>query len=427
MIKNLISPNFIFRGAFIIFTLFIQFVPLKSVAQINSFKFEVYNNTGKIEQDIICDIYGDSLIIGVIPYQAKDLKLIPTFSMGSNNKAYINAINQESKITENDYKSALFYDVKISGKVKYRYKVELIYTGLPLVYVNTDNIAPINSKDIYVNGQIIIYPNNESPKFSATMQIKGRGNSTWTMPKKPYKVKLANKASILGMPEDKEWVLLANYADKSLIRTSIALGLGQKARFAYTPNMQHVDLILNGIYQGTYLIGEQIKVSKGRVNIKELDDADNDEQSISGGYLLEIDARLDETYWFRTSKDLPVTIKSPEDITPQQLEYISNYFKTTEDALYSSDFHTENGYIKYINPETFIDFYWINELFKNNDAQFYSSVYLYKDRNSKLNVGPLWDFDISAGNINYNGCDYPIGWWIRDSKWIDRLFEDPAF
>jgi len=427
MIKKLISSNIFYWGPLIIFILFIQLIPQRSIAQIKSFKFEVALNTGKIEQEVICDIYGDSLIIGVIPYQAKDLKLIPTFSMGSNNKAYINNINQESKITINDFKQPLSYEIISSGKVIYKYKVEIIYTGLPLVYVNTDNKASIVSKDDYVNGQIIIYPNKESSKFSATMQIKGRGNSTWTMPKKPYKVKLGTKASILGMPEDKEWVLLANYADKSLIRTSLALELGKKASFAYTPNMQHVDLILNGVYQGSYLIGEQIKVSKGRVNIKELDEDDNDEGNISGGYLLEVDARLDETFWFKTNADVPITIKSPEDISPEQLEYISNYIQVTEDAIYSPDFETENGYIKYINTETFIDFYWINELFKNTDAQFYSSVYLYKDRNGKLNIGPLWDFDISAGNINYNSCDYPIGWWIRDSKWIHRLFADPAF
>src|SRR5690606_22353460 len=129
-------------------------------------------------------------------------------------------------------------------------------------------------------------------------------------------------------------------------RNSIAFDLGKKTRLTYTPNMQHVDLIINGIYQGSYLIGEQIKVSKGRLNIKELDEDDNNEPAITGGYLLEVDERLDEEYWFKTSRDLHVTIKSPEDITPQQFDYIKEYFKATEDAINASDFNTENGYIK---------------------------------------------------------------------------------
>jgi hypothetical protein len=428
MINNLFHPIFYRGRVLMILLFFLTLISVNSIAQIKTFKFTVGLNAGKIEQDILCDIYGDSLIIGLIPYHVKDLLLVPTFTLESDNKAYVNNIEQISNTTQNDYKNPVYYSIVSAGKEKYNYKVELVYTGLPLVYINTENAAAINSKEIYVNGQIIIYPDSASPKFSATMQIKGRGNSTWiSMPKKPYKIKLSSKASILGMPEDKEWVLLANYADKSLIRNSIAFDLGKKTRLTYTPNMQHVDLIINGIYQGSYLIGEQIKVSKGRLNIKELDEDDNNEPAITGGYLLEVDERLDEEYWFKTSRDLHVTIKSPEDITPQQFDYIKEYFKATEDAINASDFNTENGYIKYINPETFIDFYWVNELFKNNDAQFYSSVYLYKNRNEKLNAGPLWDFDISAGNINYNGCDYPQGWWIRDAKWIKRLFQDPNF
>lgn len=396
-------------------------------SSITSFKFEVKNNNGKISEDIICDIYGDSLIVGIIPSNQLNLQLVPTFTTSSS-RITVNEVEQQSEINFNDFSAEVYYKV-FSGEISKTYKVKLVYTGLPVVYVNTENAAPIVSKDNYVNGEIKIYSNLETEEmFSAPMEIKGRGNSTWSMPKKPYKVKLKTKASILNMPEDKEWVLLANYADKTLLRNYLALELGRNSNLPYTPRMRHVDLVLNGVYQGNYLLGEQVKVSKGRINIKELDENDTEEEKITGGYFLEVDARLDEDFWFITSRGVPFTIKSPDDIIPDQFNYIKNYIQETEDVLFSETYADPvNGYSKYLNIETFIDWYWINELFKNNDASFFSSVNLYKDRNGKLNMGPLWDFDIGAGNINYSNNDNPSGWWIRNAAWMDRLFTDPSF
>lgn len=408
------------------------FVVLTSVAfaevpKMTSFKFELQYNTGKILNNIVADIYGDTLIVGIIPRQQTAFDLKATFSTAVAVPVTVNGVEQQSTITVNDFSSPVSY-VITSGTDTRTYKVKLVYTGLPLVYVHTDGEAPIASKDDYVNGTIRIYSNEEGVETLDTpLGIRGRGNSTWMMDKKPYRIKLGTAASVLGMPSDKDWVLLANYADKTLMRTSLAFDLGYQMNLAWTPKMTHVDLVVNGVYQGNYLIGEHVKVDKDRVNIKELDETDTDPEKINGGYFLEVDNYRDGVH-FLLNSELPVVFKSPDEPTEQQYGFAQNYMQQTEDAINAPNFaDPEEGYAKYLDKETFIEYYWVQEIFKNLDAQDGSSIYYYKDRDKKLNMGPLWDFDVSAGNVDINGANDPTGFYIRESKWFKRLFEDPAF
>lgn len=390
---------------------------------ITTFKFQTQYNHGHILEDIVCDIYGDSLIVGIIPYQQEKFKLKATFSAGSASSVTVDGDEQESNRTKNDFSTPVFYTIS-SGENSKTYEVRLVYTGLPVIYVYTNGGAPIVSKDDYVGGQVKVYPNEDAMNvFAGPLQIRGRGNSTWTLPKKPYRIKLAAAASMLGMPSDRDWVLLANYSDKTLARNAIAFHLGQHSSHEYTTRSTHVELVLNGVYQGNYLFGEHVKVADHRVSIDELeeDDAPGD-----GGYFLEIDARLDGEFWFKTTDNVPIVMKSPEEPSEAQFEYIKTYIQDMEDAIYSENFADPvEGYRKYIKTETLIDWYWINELYRNRDASFFSSIYMYKDKDEKLNMGPLWDFDIGAGNDEENGD--PTGWYIREAKWMKRLFEDPAF
>lgn len=401
-------------------------VPQETLA-ITEFKFEVLNNPGMIAEDIVADIYGDTLIVGIIPFQQNEFNLRATFLATGAESTQVAGVDQESTITINDFSSPVSYVVSGGGETK-TYNVRLVYTGLPVVYIYTEDSAPVESKDNYVNGTIKIYPNVEDVAIlNSEMGIRGRGNTTWTFPKKPYKVKLGSAASVLGMPSDKEWVLLANYSDKSLMRNSIAYHLGSEMNFAYTPRTTHVDLILNGVYQGNYLIGEHIKVDKDRVNIEELTEEDTDESVINGGYFLELDDYRDGTY-FELKSGLPFVVKSPDDVTDQQLDFVNGYMQETEDAIFSPDFSDpENGYAKYIEPGTFIEWYWVNEVMKNIDAQDVSSIYYYKNRDAKLNMGPLWDLDVAAGNASVNTGDDPTSFYVRESKWFKRLFEDSTF
>jgi hypothetical protein len=307
---------------------------------------------------------------------------------------------------------------------------------LPVVYLSTDGQAPIVSETDYVSGSFGVtpIPSSSDVAYSGTMEIRGHGNSTWLLPKKPYKVKLDAKASLLGMASAKDWILLANYDDKSLLRDQVAFEVGRRLGMAWTPNSRFVELFLNGQYEGNYQLTEEIKIDKNRVNIPEMDPTDISGSSLTGGYLLEVDDRDDpDDILFSTSRGTIFDLHDPDPAAPQQLTYIQNYLQQTEDVLYSSNFtDPSTGYLQYLDPASYINWYLVNELFKNNDAVFWSSCWLYKDRSNKLFMGPVWDFDIGAGNVNYNGNNNPTGWWLRSNplpytQWTERLFDDPAF
>lgn len=301
----------------------------------------------------------------------------------------------------------------------------------PIVSIQTAGAAPITSKDVYINAQMTIDSAccNTQYNFSGDLKIKGRGNSTWGMPKKPYKLKLNSKSSILGMPADKEWILLANYSDKTLMRTSVAFEWSRRLGLGYTPRSQYVELVLNGVYQGNYLLVEQIKIAPDRVNVTPLAATDIAGDAVTGGYLVELDQRRDETVVITTSRNIPYALKEPSDARPEQIAYIRDYLQTSEDVLNSGLYADPvDGYEKYIDVDSFVNWYLLSELFKNQDAAAFSSIYFYKDRNKKLVIGPAWDFDLAAGNVNYSDAQYPEGWWIRTgSPWYSRLFQDPVF
>lgn len=289
------------------------------------------------------------------------------------------------------------------------------------VYITTTP-GVILTATAYQVGQLAIDPNGARVgiPFKGAMKIKIRGNTTRLMPKKPFKIKLDAPASLLGMPSDCEWVLLANYSDKTLLRNSTAFEMGRRMGMAYTPRSQIVELSVNGQNLGTYLLAEQIKVSPARVNIRAID--------ITGGYLLELDRRLDGRV-ITTSRGIPYVLKEPEVPSTQQINYITKHMQEIEDVLQSRDFaDPRRGYAQYIAVDQFVDWYLINEITKNADAADLSSIYFYKSSGQKLVIGPIWDFDLAFGNLNYSDAQNPTGWWIRtNSPWFARLFQDPAF
>jgi len=301
--------------------------------------------------------------------------------------------------------------------------------NLPVLRITTDNSAPIVSKEDYIAAQMTLESNvpGAAPVIGG-LQIRGRGNSTWGMPKKPYRLKLTDKQPLLGMPASKDWVLLANYSDKTLMRNSLAMDLGTKIGMTWTPRTAFVEVYLNGRYDGLYLLSENIKIAKDRVNIDQLAEGDVAADKITGGYLLEVDFRQDGHTMFSAIDQLPIVFQDPEAPAQAQEDYIKQYIDGFEAVLYSGDFaNPVTGYAAYIDVDSFVRWFIVNEIFRNVDAQMWSSCWMYKPRGGKLHMGPLWDFDIAAGNIDYNNAYETAGWWIRDAPWISRLFEDPAF
>lgn len=312
-----------------------------------------------------------------------------------------------------------------------------VHTGLPIVSVNTPNGEPILSKDEYVkNATFTSWGGVFTSYFDECISIKGRGNSTWKLDKKPYRLKFEEKVSFFGRRESKDWVLLANHYDNTLLRTTIVQYLSDLfCHFDFTPHSESCELILNDSLCGNYLFCEQVKISKGRV----LNGED--------GYLLEIDdygpseAERGEAVIFYTPRVRnPFNIKGikvngVEDvcIDDENYQFISHFICNFEEVLFDDGIWLDPiyGYKNYIDLQSFVDWYLINEISKNADAVFISSCYMNYKIGGKLKMGPLWDFDLSFGNKNHPtwapSMNHYSGFFVRYASWYSRLFDDSEF
>ena len=300
-------------------------------------------------------------------------------------------------------------------------------TGIPVLRINTSDGEAITSKTEWKDADFELlgaHCNYEDLSLD-DIEIKGRGNSTWGLPKKSYSIKFGSKSKVLGMKKHKRWVLVANYSDKSLLRNNYASYLGNNIyNTVWNPSFKSVHLILNGVYRGVYILGEQIKIDGNRVDIDEIS-----ETPINGGFICEVNIRFDEDFNFRTTKNVPFSLKDPDEVSIEIQQEVQRIIQTAEDALYANTFtNNTGGWRDYIDEDSVIDWFIVNEFTKNDDARFYTSVYMYYNHSDgKLYLGPNWDFDISCGNINFHDCDKTSGFRIKNAAWISRMFEDPGF
>ena len=234
--------------------------------------------------------------------------------------------------------------------------------------------------------------------------IKGRGNSTWGEPKKPYTIKFESKIGLFGYEEAKKWVLLANYKDKSFARNDFAFSVANLLECSYTPDSMFVNLYINGEYMGVYQLCEKVEVAKGRVNI------DDSTKKPDFGFLVELDSHAmdegEEGIDYIEVGGRLYTIKDPS-CNKDQAMHVKTILQQSWDVLHSGDWEL---ILENIDVDTFARTYVVQELFSNADVD-YSSFYLYRDNGGKLCSGPVWDFDLSCGN--------------HDN--VDRIFTDQMF
>jgi hypothetical protein len=322
-------------------------------------------------------------------------------------------------------------------------------TEMPQLRISTKNAAPIVSKEIYVDATFVLtQPAATVPSVALNGKIRGRGHSTWGQPKNPYKVQFSNDAKyaaiadVLGMKKQRNWALLADYFDRSLIRNKLALSLGNSSVFSdglkWTPSGQHLEVYLNDDYVGVYLLTEDIRIDPARLNIRKMS-TDPVAGDLDGGYIVEVDQRLDcysgadFSLQLMTPQNVPICIDTPDEsaITPNQLAYIKSLLVQVEQDLYGPNV------LDRINAISFADWYLLQELFRNVDAIFYSSDFMWKDTAASalpsdrlLNMGPIWDFDRGAGNADYNSAWMTTGCWVSKPylpNWFSQLFENRDF
>jgi hypothetical protein len=272
------------------------------------------------------------------------------------------------------------------------------------------------------------------------IEIRGYSSSGWS-DKKPYGFETRdelgenNNVSLLGMPSENDWVLHSPQADKTLLRNKLIYDIARDMETEqYAPRSRFCEVVIDGNYRGVYVLVEKIKKDKNRVDLEK-----NKVENITGGFLVEMtpEGRIkDDEVSFKTNTtkaSLVVKYPDEEDITAEQLSYISTYFNEFESALFGDNLTDETlGYAKYIDVPSFIDHILISECFHQLDG-LTASQYFHKKQDGKLFMGPVWDFNRSMGNVNYYGIYEFDMWWMLNSRgnartpYVNQLMTDPAF
>ena len=307
---------------------------------------------------------------------------------------------------------------------------------LPAIYLSTNNKVDIETKEEYIPGTFSMTVddntryNNKYSISTGPVKIRGRGNSSWELPKKPYRLKFDKKISLFGLPSSKNWVLLASYNDKSLIRDNVASAMGAVlTNMPYAPQTAVVDIYLNGEYLGVYILSENIEIRTGRLELSTSKKADT-------GFIIEIGAanstHVQNVDYIQTGYIKSALIKTPEiEIrTDKQMAFIADYMKKADEAVVSL-----KNYENYIDVSSFIDWFILHELTYNLDSSLSRNCYMVKNRGGKLQMGPPWNFTLAFGNMTHDNSKYntwaTIGSDSENSyvktNWMNFLMNDVKF
>ncbi len=332
-------------------------------------------------------------------------------------------------------------------------------TDLPLFIIDTEGQTIVDEPKITAKLKIIDNKDkenrvtDEANGYDGIIGIELRGSSSQSYPQKPYLFETRDETgqnlnvSLLGLPEENDWILLSNYNDKSFMRNILGYELFRKLGH-YAPRAKLVEVIINNEYKGIYVFTEKIKRDKNRIDIAKLKKKDIEGEELTGGYIFKIDYWTSNDSWLspyhpinHLDFDVHFIYHDPDwdKLQPEQKNYIKDYVTSFEEALYSTYFKDNNtGYPNYIDVESFIDYFLVSEVSRNNDG-FKKSRYFHKDKNGKIVAGPVWDFDWAWKNINEcyifkatdgSGWSYKVNDcnpWVKSPGWMVRLFYDDNF
>lgn len=301
------------------------------------------------------------------------------------------------------------------------------------IYINVEGSNEIERNN-WQNASLSIMGDEKYEYESDELRVRGRGNSTWySVPedfkKRPYRIRFDEDVSILGMKEARDYVLLAELFDRSLLRNYFAHRMSEDLNIEYKLETKPVELYVNNEYYGFYTLTEQIEVHNNKLNI--------DTSGFDGGFLIELEADervgdegIEDINWVRV-RDRNYVIKAPD---MDKLEINDAREKTTYIKTFLNDVYTSlssTNYEEYVNIDQFIDYFILNEISKQIDINW-SSVYAFRDKDNKLQMGPIWDFDIAFGNANYGekfgiAFESSEGFWMPGNQWFDRAISNQAF
>lgn len=301
----------------------------------------------------------------------------------------------------------------------------VIGTNVPTITIDIENGAEVQQKEVFLNAHIKIDGYGKYDDFEGDMQIRGRGNSTWNMSKKPYRIKFEKKQALFGMNKAKNYALIANMIDCTLMRNTIALTLGQMLEMPYTNHAIPVNVIINGTYRGSYIITEKIGINSGSVDIDE-----------TQGILFEMDTNYDEDYKFYSSKfKLPVMVKDPDfkelfekgKTTIQPSDNFNKWkadFEAMEATLSSNGGAPSADFANKLDINSLVDYLLIYNLTGNHEPHHPKSVYLHKANADDIyHMGPIWDFDWAYTFDDAEGRGNPESYLFSDNSSGSNFFK----
>ena len=291
------------------------------------------------------------------------------------------------------------------------------YADVPRMVIETEDFREIRDRKTEFPSYLQIYGERAPESGVYSLTVRGRGNSSFMMPKYGLKLEFTDKVSLFGMPANRDWALIGNYGDKTHLRNFMMTRLSEWLGSRYTPRCRYVELYLNRKYMGLYLLSETVKVGKNRVNIAENDSS----------FLFEKEsAKKQDPPLVISSMGYPFHVKSPQNLKPESAEMLQSHLDAFEAYLRAPGDFPETGMRDWIDVDDFMPYYWVQEYSKNEDGRFGRSIFITWEKGQPMRFGPLWDFDISFGNESYKENRPFDGWYIRRYAWFGYIFRDDS-
>ena len=394
-----------------------------------SMEFLASDNPFQLIENTPCNIVGDSIVECRILNVTNERILIPRFTF-QGSVVTINGKEAESGVTQFDFGSPVVLSV-ITAKEIRDYKVYVnSYTSLPTVWLDTNGHVNVAYANRYYDGSIKVVKGAATRAANnitqAKVKIKGLGAIKWYYPdytkssstdrllaKNTFALQFSSSLSLLDDPKGFMWELYPNNDDLTFLHNQTAFYLGRISNLDYTPRAHFVEMFFNSRFFGTYLLTERLEISANKVNVG------ND------GFILNVGSDEQGSTFNTNHLDCAVTIVAPTNPSAEAISYIKNYITQAEAALFSSDFKNVSlGWQRYMDIDSFVDWYLINEIAKNRNGAFVANCVMNLKRGEKLKMGPLWNFEDAFDNNSKIGA---TGFVVKNATWFARLFQDPAF